>query len=176
MHLVHSVLNQSIKTEAAQPTEVLTVELVAFFVRVAESFGFPRSVGEIFGLIYATPRPISVEEINERLTLSKGSISQGLKLLRQLRLIKVSYQSGDRRTFFEPELSLRRLTATILEHTVMPQMREAAEHLERMEVLAAESKNSCAPELIHRVNQLTHWQSRTRRVLPFFLRLLGKSA
>ena len=53
-------------------------------------FGVPKSVGQIYGLLYASPEPLSFSDIVERLEISKGSASQGLQLLRSLGAIKVA--------------------------------------------------------------------------------------
>jgi hypothetical protein len=53
-------------------------------------FGVPKSVGQIYGLLYASPEPLSFSDIVERLEISKGSASQGLQLLRSLGAINVA--------------------------------------------------------------------------------------
>ena len=63
---------------------------MAFFSEVVQVFGVPKSVGQIFGLLYATPEPLSFSDIVERLEISKGSASQGLQLLRSLGAIKLA--------------------------------------------------------------------------------------
>ena len=47
-------------------------------------FGVPKSVGQIYGVLYASPSPLSFSDIVDRLEISKGSASQGLALLRSL--------------------------------------------------------------------------------------------
>lgn len=61
-----------------------------FFAEVVQHFGVPKSVGQIYGLLYASPVPLSFSDIVERLEMSKGSASQGLQLLRSLGAINVA--------------------------------------------------------------------------------------
>lgn len=63
---------------------------MAFFSGVVQVFGVPKSVGQIYGLLYGTPEPLSFSDIVERLEISKGSASQGLQLLRSLGAVKVA--------------------------------------------------------------------------------------
>lgn len=62
-------------------------------------FGVPKSVGQIFGLLYASPEPLVFSDIVVRLEISKGSTSQGLQLLPSLGAINVAEsrksESGD---------------------------------------------------------------------------------
>jgi hypothetical protein len=65
-------------------------ECVLFFAEVMQVFGVPKSVGQIYGLLYASPEPLSFSDIVVRLEISKGSASQGLQLLRTLGAINVA--------------------------------------------------------------------------------------
>ena len=59
------------------------------FAEVVHALGFPRSIGQIYGLLYASPDPLSFSDIVKQLEISKGSASQGLHLLRSLGAIKL---------------------------------------------------------------------------------------
>ena len=51
-------------------------ECAQFFEETVRLFGVPPSVGQIYGLLYASPEPLSFTDIVERLEISKGSASQ----------------------------------------------------------------------------------------------------
>lgn len=63
-------------------------ECVDFFADVVGVLGVPRSMGQIYGLLFASPRPLSFTDITEKLDISRGSASQGLKALRDLGAIR----------------------------------------------------------------------------------------
>jgi len=65
-------------------------ECVEFFAEVVQLFGVQKSVGQIFGVLYASPVPLSFSDIVDRLKISKGSASQGLQLLRSLGAISIA--------------------------------------------------------------------------------------
>src|SRR5439155_9335517 len=56
----------------------LEAEVIGLFVQLSRMLGQPRSYAEIYGLIFISARPINMEEMIERLGISKGSASQGL--------------------------------------------------------------------------------------------------
>lgn len=74
---------------APPPTTPFSRECVAFFAEAVQVFGVPKSVGQIYGLLFASPEPLSFSDIAGCLAISKGSASQGLQLLRSLGAIKV---------------------------------------------------------------------------------------
>ena len=60
------------------------------FADIVSALGIPKSIGQIYGLLYASATPLSFSDIVERLEISKGSVSQGLQLLRSLGAINVA--------------------------------------------------------------------------------------
>ncbi len=56
-------------------------ELSSIFADIAEFWGFTRTQGRIFGLVYMSPRPLSQSEIRERLDISAGSTSMTINSL-----------------------------------------------------------------------------------------------
>ena len=58
--------------------------MVEIFVDLVTLLGLPKSIGEIYGLLFASAVPLSFIEIEAKLHLSKGSVSQGLRALRDL--------------------------------------------------------------------------------------------
>jgi len=137
----------------------------------------PKSVGQIYGLLYASPEPLGFSDIVERLEISKGSASQGLQLLRSLGAIIEAEAAGkgaenSRGVLYEPELSLRQLVTGVLRERIAPMASTGAGRLKRLKDLAEQ-----APENIKfylsRTKQLDHWRKRFATVLPILAALLG---
>lgn len=64
------------------------------FTAAAEVFGVPRSVAAIYAVIFASPHPLCFADVEERLGLSKGSVSQGLRVLRKIGAIRTVDAQG----------------------------------------------------------------------------------
>ncbi len=141
---------------------------------MVQLFGVPKSVGQIYGLLYASPEPLGFTAIVERLEISKGSVSQGLQLLRALGAInKVELKGGiNRGVSYEPELSLRQLVKGFLEERLAPLASAGAQRLKRLKDLAEQ-----APEntkfYLERTKQLENWRKRLGIVTPMLTALLG---
>ncbi len=61
----------------------------------------------IDGICVANPTPLGFSEIREWLDISSGSISQDLKVLREIGVLKVVQSPLERRDRFVPALELR---------------------------------------------------------------------
>ena len=61
---------------------------MAVFADLVVLLGLPKSMGEIYGFIFASAEPPTFADIEQKLDLSKGSVSQGLRALRELGAIK----------------------------------------------------------------------------------------
>ncbi len=60
------------------------VDVIHLFVQLSRSLNQPPSVAEIYGLLFISPKPLPQDDFPERLNLSKGSASQGLRYLMDL--------------------------------------------------------------------------------------------
>ena len=69
------------KTEELDQWENAVIDL---FLNAANSFGLPKSYGQIYGLLFCRDQALSMDEVMDLLQISKGSASQGLRALRQL--------------------------------------------------------------------------------------------
>ena len=145
---------------------------MSFFAEVVQLFGVPKSVGQIFGLLYASPAPLGFPDIVERLEISKGSASQGLQLLRSLGAIIEAESADARGVAYEPELSLRQLVTGVLRERIAPMANTGADRLKRLKQLAERSSEN-KKFYLDRTKQLETWRKRFTTVLPLLSALLG---
>ncbi|HEX9399435.1 MAG TPA: MarR family transcriptional regulator, partial [Anaeromyxobacter sp.] len=66
-------------------------------------WGINRSVARVHALLMASEEPISLEEIAERLQISKGNASMSLRELRTFGVVRQVEAPGDRRDFYVTE-------------------------------------------------------------------------
>lgn len=160
-----------VRTTLLNPVET---EVVHLFVQLSRVLGQPPSVAEIYGLLFVSPDPMAQDEFTERLNLSKGSASQGLRYLLDLGAVRTIYLAGDRRVHYEAVAELRNLATRFLRQQVLTYFDDSKARLDR---LAIEARNLSGPErdfAIARVGILKSWSRNVKRVLPFVLAILGK--
>ena len=73
----------------------LEQESIDYFVSFVQIFGLPKSVGQIYGLMFVSVDPMPMSHIIERLEMSKGSASQGLATLRSLGAVVLDLHRND---------------------------------------------------------------------------------
>ena len=76
-------------------------EMVEAGGRLCQILGLPRSTGQIYGLLYLSPQPLSLNDIVDVLGISKGSASTGTRQLASWGAVKQVWVQGDRRDFYE---------------------------------------------------------------------------
>ncbi len=157
-----------------RPANVVAFEesVVAFFLEAAEILGVPKSLAAIYGVIFASPEPLSFSEVQERLDISAGSISQGLRVLREVNALKVVPNSDSKRELFEPDLELRKLIAHYLEQRVEKQLDSGRGRLQAIAKAIPDGADGSSKVLRTRLKSLQGWHDKSRRVLPMVKALL----
>ena len=168
--LKHETEDQENVEEGALVLEA-KAEIILFFVQLAERTGLPRSLGQIYGLLFCSPIPMAFKDVVDQSGISKGSVSQGLRTLETMKAVRPVVQLDDRRTFYEAETSARKILGNLLEETVDPSLKNNTQQLTEMAGRMSEIDTEEA-QLIHsRLHSLRVWHQKVNRVLPWVLKL-----
>jgi HTH-type transcriptional regulator, glycine betaine synthesis regulator len=151
----------------------LEVEVIDLFVQLSRLLGQPPSLGEIYGLLFISAQPLAMDDLMDRLRLSKGSASQGLKFLRSLGAVRPMHVADDRRVHYEAVAELRNLASSFLREKIQPHLGNGEERIGRLTSLAKSLPVGEREHAIRRVTTLRSWSRNGRRVLPLVLRVMG---
>ncbi|MBP6864368.1 MAG: ArsR family transcriptional regulator [Candidatus Didemnitutus sp.] len=149
------------ESAAVDPAE-LERDIIAFWIRVAALFGYSRSIGEIFGLIFLSEAPLCADDIAERLNMSRSGVGQGLKTLQEIGAIRPAHQPASRKEYFRMQTDLGVLAKQILNARVFPTLEELAA---QKAALAQHAKTQGSPHLMQRFDKLQRWQDKAAPVL-----------
>jgi len=141
------------------------VGLVDFFVEAADLLGVPKSVAAIYGIVFASAEPLSFADIEARLDISKGSVSQGLKVLREVGALKEVSKPEDRAELFEPDMEMRKLIAHYLATRLQRQLDSGRNRLTGL-AKHVPGKSDEAEIRRQRLKQLQKWHDKSRALLP----------
>ena len=152
--------------------ETLQEEAIDYFVSLVQMFGLPKSIGQIYGLLFVSVEPRSMDDIVLRLGISKGSASQGLAVLKGLGAVTSHPVPDDRREHFEADLNVSRIVTHFFENRLQPRLEHGEERLNSMIRLAraSEGTGKGSIEVLSRIEALQKWQKRGRGILPLLLR------
>jgi len=158
--------NLLLSKESIPRDPVFEREIVGLFSELLHVLGVPKSIGAIYGLLYAVPEPLCFADIVERLEMSKGSVSQGLAFLRQAKAVKVLEITGDRREFFEPELGLRRLASGLINEKIQPMAKETKGAVARLKRQVECVRDAKSGFQLERIQQLEIWHRQLGYLIP----------
>lgn len=140
--------------------------VVNYFVDAAQLLGLPKSLGEIYAIIYISPEPLNMETITHRLRLSLGSVSQGLRQLRKMQAVRVVQIPGERRDYYEAETELRRLIGNFLEQVVSPQLAVGVDHLKTLSDKVETLEAARTDHYRKRIAKLEQWHQAGSKLIP----------
>lgn len=142
------------------------------FINFLRLIGLPKSVGEIYGLLFVAPRPMAMDEIMGRLDISLGAASQGLKLLRSFGAVRVVYERGDRRDHYVADLELSRFATAFIQDELQPRIDMAAERVKRMEAALSRLPVKERKATRERIERLKHWLDKGQKMIPWVIRFM----
>lgn len=152
---------------ALSPVEV---DVIGLFVNAVKLLGMPKSVGEIYGLLFISPVPLPLDALVERLKISKGSASQGLKVLRAVGAVKQVYVGGDRRDHYAAETELKKLAAGFIREEIKPRLESGGERLQRLQSMMQAGGQDDFYQT--RLAKLSQWHARSQEVMPLLTTML----
>lgn len=105
--------------------------------QISRFWGFPKGMGAIFGVLYLSPTPLSLDEIVGETGLTKGAISTEIRALARMGLVHRSSRLGDRKDYYEAESNFYAAIKSILKERQNSEfdraVRSVKETLETME-------------------------------------------
>jgi DNA-binding transcriptional regulator GbsR (MarR family) len=152
------------------------VAVIDLFLNAANSFGLPKSYGQIYGLLFCRDQPLAMDEVMELLQISKGSASQGLRALRQLGAVSSAFAPGDRKERYMAESRLRKLVGGFLREQADPHLEKGIARLNQIESSVNDIEDVDARKRgARRLEILSGWHRQMSRLLPWVKMIVGKS-
>ena len=170
-----SVRNNS-SSKNQERLEDWVTAVIDLFLNAANSFGLPKSYGQIYGLLFCRDQSLAMDEVMDLLKISKGSASQGLRALRQLGAVSSVFEPGDRKERFIAEIRLRKLVGGFLREQADPHLDKGVARLRQIEALLGDLDDSDSRKRgIRRYEILSGWHRQMSRLLPWVKMIAGKS-
>lgn len=152
-------------------------QVVAVFVDGVRVLGLPRSIGEIYGLLFISQSPLSLDDLVSRLSISKGSASQGLRMLKSLGAVNEATGNGgaERRTYYEPAVELKRLVGGFIREQIRPHLESGTTRIRKLAETARDVDDTEQRKFLSaRVERLDQWMRSGGRMLPVLQKILGQ--
>jgi DNA-binding transcriptional regulator GbsR (MarR family) len=82
--------------------------------RISEFWGFPKAMGAIYGALYLSPTPLSLDEIVDQVSVTKGAVSTNVRALERLGMVHKHLQIGERKDYYTAETDFWKVIKGIL--------------------------------------------------------------
>lgn len=83
--------------------------------RITHFWGFPKAMGAIYGAIYLSPDPVSLDELVEQVGVTKGAVSTNVRMLERLNMVHKRLQVGDRKDYYVAEADFWQVMKSIMQ-------------------------------------------------------------
>ena len=151
------------------------VGVIDFFVSAVKVLGMPKSIGEIYGLLFVSPQPLPLDLLCQRLNMSKGSASQGLRMLKSMGAVREADGGAERRTYYEPAIELKRLVGGFIREQVRPHLESGKMKISRLAETTQEIDDAERRKFLsERIERLETWMRSSGKVLPVLQKILGQ--
>ncbi|HEY5090649.1 MAG TPA: hypothetical protein VIK30_11810 [Polyangia bacterium] len=104
--------------------------------RIAQFWGFTRTMGRAFGLLYLSREPLAQSEIQSRLGISAGSASMTLSALGRWGVVHKVWVRGQRREHYQAETDFWKMISGVLNERERREIGAAVEVVGRAESVA----------------------------------------
>ena len=143
----------------------MEVEIIDYFVWVSRLLRQPRSLGEIYGLLFISARPLAVEHLIRLLRLSRSSALMGVRSLERLGFVRPARLAGERHLYYEAVTELGPLLARFVGGVIGPEVETRQARLERVAVMLRGLSPDEASRLKGRIKTVLGWNKSGMRFL-----------
>jgi len=149
--------------------------LISVFSELADLFGNPRSHGQVYGILFSSPVPLTMEEITSRIGISMGSVSIGLRSLEELGAVERHHVNG-KFGVYSAKLELKTLISGFVRQRLVPRLEKSNATLKDLSPLVDQMPPGEAKEAGFRLQRVAQWHARAAQFLPLADKLLQSAS
>ncbi len=163
--------------EATDHLREVEDEFVRLWHGMSSLWGISPTMAEIHGLLYITGKAMSMDDIMERLGISRGNVSMNLHKLVEWGLVRRIHKRGDRRDYYESLSDVWEMCTHVASQRkrreidpILNTLRKCREQLSP-EVVGARAIDPEVRERFRRINEIYSLLSQMDRLAQRFLEM-----
>ena len=98
--------------------------------KLAESFGLNKSVAQLYAVLYLSDKPLSLDELVDKLKVSKGNISLNIRELEAWGAVRNVWVKGSRKDYYEAEPNIKHAFINKLKLSMQKRIDQVSEMVE----------------------------------------------
>lgn len=104
--------------------ELVQHKFIESISKLCDSFGLNKFVAQLYAVLYLSDGPLSLDEIAERLKVSKGNVSINIRELANWGAVKSVWVKGSRKDYYEANLDLKNVILNKLKSAIQKRIGE----------------------------------------------------
>jgi DNA-binding transcriptional regulator GbsR (MarR family) len=148
-------------------------EFIDTIGEAAERYGLTRIAGLLKGLLFLAREPLSLDDMAERLEVSKASVSTNIRMLERWKAVRRVFNRGDRKNYYELRGDLWEIETEIVKTIMKDELDWFADQLGRWKSEMAEAEEGDPEDrafLAKRFGEIDGYLDAARHVLDLFMR------
>ncbi|HCJ66687.1 MAG TPA: hypothetical protein DHV62_05000 [Elusimicrobia bacterium] len=119
---------------------------------LARSLSINPVVGQLYALLYIRPESVSLDEMAEKLKISKGNVSINIRILESWQAVKKVWIKGSRKDYYTAETDFLKIVTNRLTEGLARRLNTTAEPLEKIKTILNNSQAKFSSEEKNRIN------------------------
>jgi HTH-type transcriptional regulator, glycine betaine synthesis regulator len=116
--------------------------------QLADYFGFSKVMGQLYGSLLLSAKPLSLDDMMERLDISKASVSMNMRSLEHMGMVRQVWVRGGsgRRKYYEAETDFWKIISNLLSGREMRDVERAISIMEQHSEKLSHSKETMSEQ------------------------------
>lgn len=155
----------------ASKFEIAQDKLLGRIGKLCSSFGLNGLLAQLYTILYLSEKPLSLDEMAEKLKISKGSVSINIRELEKWGAVKNLWVKGSRKDYYEANLDVKQVILNKVKSGVQRRMTEVEKMLDEFKDIVQSSSGELTEE---EKNILKVYEERIKKIED--LKNLGRGA
>lgn len=152
--------------DAADRVDRAREEVIEAFERSAELYGLNRSYGRLYGVLFFSDGPVSLDELVDESGYAKSTVSTAMKALERLHLVHRRSVAGEgKKAFYEAETDFWRVVQEFLRSEVQREITVMTRALDSAEQTLEAADDDRARRDLERVRSLKATYERSQKLV-----------
>lgn len=114
--------------------------------KLAESFGMNKFFAQLYAVLYLSNKPLSLDDMAERLRVSKGNISLNIRELENWGIVKNVWVKGSRKDYYEVDPDIKKAFMKKFKSSIQKRIGEVSGMIEEFKEIIGSAKSELTEE------------------------------
>lgn len=126
--------------------ELAQNKFIASIGTLSESFGLNQFIAQLYAVLYLSDKPLSLDELVEKLGASKGNISLNIRELEKWGAVRNVWVKGSRKDYYEAEPDVKKVAINKIKASVEKRIGQVSNMMEEFKELVRSSEGELSDE------------------------------